>query len=555
MAELDVRYILEMQVDGKVWKAYVLPRVFDVTFGLVPPDSRRFGLEGRPRKQHAPYRDIPISIRGRSGHKNESGRAPGGAHTGNGPDYFRELVKFLNDFQRYAAQHESAFAQDKTVQLVFRALWENEHHLVHLVRFDQHRDTDTARFSYTWSAEFKTDGPAGRSTVYDVLTRGDAAAAKRLAAVVARTGERDAAAARMAAGASMADALRRAHERRTVSSVDAFADKVEAFVEEASAYVAEVGAAMEPARKPLEAALRAATAVRGFAQGLREVTLEFPRSLVLDLFNALDAAASAVFETWDALPRAARVTSRANMVAGLTAVQSLRTSTLEWLGRRGERVGALGDRVSFLGGGPGVAVYQGAIVAEHVLTLGQSLQDVAFERLGERGRWTEIAALNGMPNDRELRDGSPLVPGVALKVPAVDGEGVAVRHVGDEELFGVDFAVGADRDLVAVGNPPVDVATVSGEALLEQAVWLRASMLKGQNTVWPEAGIDRVVAAPMDRASLSYFAAHTREQFLRDDRVAAVEDFRLEADGTLVSATFAVVPVTGGKVPMKVPMA
>lgn len=555
MVELDVRYILEMQVDGKVWKAYVLPRVFDVTFGLVPPDSRRFGLEGRPRKQHAPYRDIPISIRGRSGHKNESGRAPGGAQSGNGPDYFRELVKFLNDFQRYAAQHESAFAQDKTVQLVFRALWENEHHLVHLVRFDQHRDTDTARFSYTWSAEFKTDGPAGRSTVYDVITKGEQSREQRLADVralqkVARDNDRlDKL---IASGAAKMAAL---GERRTVSSVDAFADKVEAFVEEASAYVAEVGAAMEPARKPLEAALRAATAVRGFAQGLREVTLEFPRSLVLDLFNALDAAASAVFETWDALPRAARVTSRANMVAGLTAVQSLRTSTLEWLGRRGERVGALGDRVSFLGGGPGVAVYQGAIVAEHVLTLGQSLQDVAFERLGERGRWTEIAALNGMPNDRELRDGSPLVPGVVLKVPAVDGEGVAVRHVGDEDLFGVDFAVGADRDLVAVGNPPVDVATVSGEALLEQAVWLRASMLKGQNTVWPEAGIDRVVAAPMDRASLSYFAAHTREQFLRDDRVAAVEDFRLEADGTLVSATFAVVPVTGGKVPMKVPMA
>jgi len=79
MANLDVRYILEWHnrtvgKDGKIVRdqidrAYVLPRAADITIGLVPPDVRRFGLAGRPRKQHAPYRDIPISIRGRSGFK------------------------------------------------------------------------------------------------------------------------------------------------------------------------------------------------------------------------------------------------------------------------------------------------------------------------------------------------------------------------------------------------------------------------------------------------------------------------------------------------------
>jgi len=550
-----VRYILEWHnrtvgKDGKIVRdqidrAYVLPRAADITIGLVPPDVRRFGLAGRPRKQHAPYRDIPISIRGRSGFKQESGTAAGGAHSGNGPDYFREIVAFLRDFQAYAAEHESAFVQERQVQLVFRALWENEHHLVHLVRFDQHRDVQDSRFSYTWSAEFRTDGPADRTSTENAIRREhglSSSVRERYAGTVAGS-------IATTTGAA-ADAGTRATSRTAP-----FADQVEGFITDATDYLTRVHAGLAPIRRPLQAVIRCATAVRGFAQGLREITVEFPRDLVLDLFKALDTSALAIYETWDALPAGMRVTSRRNMLEALGAVQSLRTTTLEWLGRRGERVGALGDRPNYLGGGPGIAVYQGALVAEHTVTLGESLQDIAGEVLGDRSRWTEIADLNGMPNARELRDGAPLTAGVVLKVPALPGAGVAITHISVDELYGVDFAFGDDKDLVAVGNPAVDVATIRGEALLTQALWMRASILKGDNSVWPDAGIDRVVAEPLDRQALSYFAAHTREQFLRDDRVAAVEDFTLEAEGATVTASFAVVPVTGGKVPMKVPMA
>ena len=552
MANLDVRYILEWQNDGRVHRAYVLPRVADITIGLVPPDVRRFGLAGRPRKQHAQYRDIPISIRGRSGFKEQSGADAGGTRSGNGPDFFRELVAFLRDFQAYAAAHESAFRQDQQVQLVFRALWENEHHLVHLTRFDQHRDTDNSRFSYTWSAEFRTDGPADRTAAPNAAERGAERRERRRAAESESGLDRDTIDA--TAGTAITAGANGVADRLPVNE-PGFADQVESFVEDATDFLKRVHAHLDGVRRPLQAAIRAATAVRGFAQGLREITVEFPRDLVLDLFQVLDTAAIAIFETWDALPAGARGTSRRNMLEALHNVQGLRGTTLEWLGERGERVGALVDRPNYLGGGPGVAIYQGALVAEHTVTLGQTLQDIAGEVLGDRSRWTEIAILNGMPNARELRDGSPLVAGGVLKVPAVAGEGVAINNIDVSNLYGVDFRFGNDRDLVAVGNPPVDVATVRGEALFEQALWMRASLLKGDNAVWPQAGIDRVVAQPIDRQAISHFAAHTREQFLRDDRVAAVESFRLEAEGTAISATFDAVPVTGGKVPLKVPMA
>lgn len=542
---MDVRYLLEWEVDGAVQRAITLPRAAEVDIGLVPPDTRRFGLAGRPTKQHTPYRDIPITIRGRSGLARRAGEdRRGAALEASGPELFRELVAFLRDFQEYAATHESAFVQRHKVNLIFRAVWENEHHYVHLVRFDQHRDVEQSRFSYTWTAEFKTDGPAdARPQVETLAERAAASRLKRSTSSSSSTpvGGSAAAPSDAARGSSVAS-------RQLAPTLDDFIDA-------ATTKVGEISAELSTFRAPLQAVIRAAVAARRFAAELREVTVEFPRDLVLDVFKAADEAALAFYETWDALPIPRREVTRPALVGSLALIQRLRMSTLEWLGARGEKARGQSDRAPFGGIGAGVAVYRGTLVAEHVVGLGESIQDVAFEVLGDRSRWPEIAALNGMPNPRELRDGSPLVPGVRLRVPAAPGEGIGITSLNEDELFGRDWALGQDWDWIPVGDPPVDVAVTSGRDLLIQAIRKRASMLKGDNAVWPLAGVDRVVAESLTAEAVGYFAAHTRAQFLRDSRVAAVEGFELVDEDGSITASFAVVPVAGDRVPLKVPTA
>lgn len=174
-----------------------------------------------------------------------------------------------------------------------------------------------------------------------------------------------------------------------------------------------------------------------------------------------------------------------------------------------------------------------------------SLLTIAMRELGDAGRWTELAALNGLrhPYIAAVPGEGVVVPGALIKVPAPSGYVTADADAA--QVFRADVALEGGRIHAAGG----DFAVVSGNANLRQALGIRIMVDQQELLFHPEYGcrVRRLLGKGGGPASALLAQQYIKSALRADDRVAGVPEVKAEIQGDRISVS-ATAEAVGGVV-------
>jgi hypothetical protein len=146
--------------------------------------------------------------------------------------------------------------------------------------------------------------------------------------------------------------------------------------------------------------------------------------------------------------------------------------------------------------------------------------DAAQTLLGDRSRWREIVAANGLQDPYTMQNGAPFSVGLPIMIPVPAAAGGAPSNfVTYSGLFGSDLLL-KDGDLVLRGDG--SFATVDGQANFEQNLRHRLQTPKGSNRAFPNFGLNKYLNERQSSNLLAQFWADVRGAVLRDRRVKAL---------------------------------
>lgn len=483
---MDIEYILEVLIAGKVSTAVALPLVERVVIGRIPAEDFEWTLGVEPIFEHTGVREFAVELMGQSGTVSRQGQDRNGARLfATGPEIFKECEAFLEAYSVLAAERQRAGLSRP--ELVLRAPWEGRSFKVVQQDWNVTGAVDNGPFNRAWSMKLRVyavdETKAGLGIFESLGSNPFKAAAKAIA---------------------------------TATSYASIVDE----------QLASLQSGLDSVREPVQAVgnlAREASRLASAAQGLRS----WPHDLAADLFSSANYATQAVFDNWAALPLVDRQSVRNLMLDVLAPLADIRQATLEWLGLNFIDVRQLptpdvGSSYSSTLEGRTITV---RAVRKFALSEGLDYADVAQAELGDRDQWSELVSLNGVADPFTTATGRPLEQGESVLVPSIRIGGPQSTA---GQVFGTDLKLGPNGDLVARGDGAW--ATVSGKDNLYQAVRNRSQTEASDNAIFPSIGFPAVGdAGTAETAGL--LASRARTQFLEDIRITRVDQIEVEDDG------------------------
>jgi hypothetical protein len=515
----------------------VLPYVHSVEFSRNHAEVTTWTLGKHPVHHYAGVRSQMIELEGRSGVATRfetEGITSVASSDQSGPALFRKLEKFIEDYENEAA---AAMRQgDKPPSLILLMLFEQKQLVVEPKTFSFSRTAQASNFSYQYTLHLESHGQRKFETPRGPL-----------------------------------DALKAAFELS--NTITKAINAVSLKVADATELLQTAKTQLDTFREPLRALTRLGSQVRTYT-GAANALVQWPKAFMLDFWFATFELTAAVFDRWAALPFTDRQAVRSTMIDAMRPMADAKRATQTALGLNfitlpggtstyESQTGAASlssdpsyttrQRAiqSFQDIGGGYAVSNGNIVVVYEFIAGDTLPAIAGDLLGDRGRWREIADLNGMTGVNTFSNGSPLIGGTLLFVPAP--EGAQLPGLSPNDLYGVDLQLGADGDLVALGEFPQDVAVVRGVDNLVQGLTNRFVTVQGDNGTFPDHGLPRLAGNPGTADRLAEAAIEAGLQLRRDQRIADVQDLAIVDEGDTLVVNSVLRPVIGKAFDITVP--
>lgn len=549
-----------------------------------------FTLGSQPRREHSEPRSWSITISGRSGTaprpwydtlpKTEKKQKPDRAMEPLA--ILEEFNEFLNAYQRDArdsgnlrlSDERYAFEAAPYTHLRFHAFKENKHFAVEIVKFVFDRDAASSRNSAEWalvlegwedltaqqhsdraSFTFASGGSTGGRGAY-TLSEDEQKDLRRSKGIARLLGRKD----RLAETGAEAD-VREALTKRAaavLSEFDSIATTVRgsglaAFLfagvwfDSEGKGIQRVMAQVRDANIYVLQYVQVATDVARALEAVRSTQL-----MPLATLGALVSAAGSLRESLKALHN--------TPAEVLAAAEAAYCDALTWFGLSGGsalflQAAAVQQNTPL----PGVHAISGLAASTGVPATDVTLflvppgifnwKALSQHLYGDPGFWLSLALLNNAKDASSQSSGAPLQAGVKVLVPSGINSGVAAT--GDvDAMFGVDLLEGPDGDWVYAqpayqdtAGTGTDIKRVSGVANLTQALVNRMTTKLGQVKSFPDYGM--LTAGPGDAMTdklAAWAVLDIQEQLLKDVRVVAVRDVRIQFVDSVWQAEFDVIP-------------
>jgi hypothetical protein len=188
---------------------------------------------------------------------------------------------------------------------------------------------------------------------------------------------------------------------------------------------------------------------------------------------------------------------------------------------------------------------------ETIVPFAGDLGVLAAYYYGDRSRWREIAKYNGFLNATTNSDGSPIQLGASIRIPNV-GKVLSVGGVGEGDSYGRDLKM-VKGDLSLNGSL-TDFETLTGGALLEQAIANRLLTTQGHSKQFPQYGLPLRAGDAMGGAMVAYVASHVRQQLLRDPRFINITKMQIQDNGDGYGLALEVIPNAGAAIDVIAPL-
>lgn len=530
---MALRYLLELHTRKgsglELARAVALPPTATLTLPHQHATGIGFTLGDLPIREHTANRFVLIQLSGVSGLAPRTGSArDGGATTASGPALMREFRTFLDEYQTLAAQQGAQYLLAggdgvrrlrQGAALVFRALDDDVNVYVEPETLELGRDPDN-RLTYRWTLVLKAYGRVAPKEAAGPIEGADSAKAARDASGKA------------AAAVAKLDAWLAAGRDR----------------------IASANGLVLAARRPLLALGRASSTLQALVTDARRLATA-PVAALADVYYAARSVRAALFDLVTAAPTAgiAALTELRRLRGLLLDVEEAERATLAALGLAGGRRGDLATAAETTPLFPATQAKVFPPATPHPATApykaaaGENLATIAAKILGDAKQWPALAEINGFLGFGTKGDGSPLLPGDVVLVPAASA---GLSPVSAADPYGVDLWIDpATGDLggvsqLVVYNDPVTgapVATVpevvdlrlsTGESNALQGLRLRLLTPQGEWRLRPGFGIAPQIGAPLLAAVRGQTAAQAAEQLRADKRVQRVRSLDVQDTGS-----------------------
>jgi len=520
-------YVIEEYDATGFKRGMLLPYVQSVS--LNRPNSVDFAwtLGEFPVIDHSGLRNANITLSGRSGVSNRLGQsASGGPKYASGPDLFRELSDFLNNFHKKVTKEDNFLpldAENKS-RLAIRALFEERVFWVDVENFNWQRNAMSSRFSYEWSLSLKIYGDANKPSLYDVFSK-----VRKFGAVA--TGLINTWSGYIAFANQATKTATSAFQSLTHGPLLA----VRGFVDEVGELGASAGVLSSVPFSMMGIVLDIAE--RSLVVG-RQIYLSFPYgSRHDDAFRKYyyDAAANL------GLLRRSIYTSAGMLLKRIEEAGDPDTPT-----ENSEFVAPLDKKKS-----PDIVFGQ---YVPYTSKEGDTIPSISIRLFGTPSYVKEILEVNEMANMWQMPDGSPFKPGSIILVPSQD-EGISpylIKTMAD--IYGADFLLSDEGDFVLDGVGGEDFLLVRGPSLLEQALTVRIKTEQGDHGVFPNYGLPKMIGDGNTLESAGTLLSRTRQQLLDDPRIKKVSSLTIVDGGDTFSVECVLDAVGGQSVNANVPI-
>lgn len=551
-------YLLELyRGPSTLVDAYVLPNVYSYERRPIPALSREWTAALRPVKQSAGYREEEIRLSGVSGQR-PNGLVTVAAATAtltsgvvDGVAYFEGLLAFLKTYEEQAAQFRSVWVQDpaRAPNMVFRDLAGGGAWYVDDIQVVPSTRVGASRNSYEYTLSMKTEG-AAKAQRYQSLAN-----TPTVAIPAAETSIQDSlrATTMMSSEGQSSLGLASTLSVATSAGAGAAAPLVGGSALSITQILEDLPADMAFYAPPIRRWVVQAENFGHIVAAATRAGLGIPRDAARNFKSYCQAASRVVYDLWDATRDPLRDRARAVMSDLKTGWNELEMNLERLLGAAGSKLGAADQPVTLPSGNTSGAAQ--AVIVQR-LTAGEDLPAFAARVLGDAGRWPEIMSVNGMTSPWQLPDGSPVIAGTPLLVPAAVPDGVERPPDGDPfDIMGTDLLwdFGA-LDFVVEGDGPTDFLSVSGLPNLKQGLLTRFGTAQGAVLVRPNMGLPNTLGQVATPARAAIKASQVVSQSGADPRIKQVSSVVFTQVANAQLAQIAVVPVTDEGFTIAVPV-
>ncbi len=514
---VDCLYLLDVEIDEKYDRSFVIPRVAAYRVTPIPALDFEWTLGESPIRDHQGVRQTMVALSGRTGVGPVTGRDRTGKSivTQPGPAFIDDLREFLTSYYEDAQRGR----RKREVRLVLRAVAEGDELYVEPMRPEFDRDAQTTRFSWRYALTFRGYGLARHLAV---------------------------------------PAVKEPAAKERIEAEQSWLDAAVAFLDGFATTVAVAATAAEVALlAPVFAVDRVVRSVLGV-----EAAIDQAERVPVDVMHAVIAtignASAAVFGAYMLIPFVDRPAAARETYFRVRAyLDSMRYAADLVLGQH-RIAAALAPAASPPApASPSTKATLRQVCTTYTVRPGDTLQSIAAKSTGDPTTATEIATLNGMSDFWTLGDGSPLRPGIVLVVPDDRGLALVADASGDvpySDIYGTDFVLSPAGDIPAVGDDPQQLAVVSGRPLIEQAMRLRLTTIQGEHGVFGAYGITPGPGEVATSGTAGTLAGAVRAQSLRDPRILRVDALSVHEDGDAFAVDVGLRPRSGPRFNVVVPI-
>lgn len=512
-----------------------LPYVSRVSMSAPNAVVRTRGMDGTVYAEHAAIPQRTFVIEGRSG----TFSAPTtDAQAGLDIRRFTNVRNLIETYAATSARNKSALVRFKDSRLVLDFSFEDEAYFCDVVDFNYRRTTESSTFSFEYTLTLVTNAPMGRqANPVSLQTWKKAAAAPEGTGIAIRKGEDELESQRIEfqrkAGEKFIDDILRLNSYwRSAEQPFVNVDKLATFTC-SELYDLRVGISMLSGT--LDSILPATVLRMGTRARIK--TYLAHNSYILDLMHSLKGASNIGCPAppwsnavYNALPYTALVAAFIRAINPSHA-RSPQTSEVSLPYRPG--------LLAPIPGNPAQGPEQDFVVPQGMT----NANDIAAYWYGDYNFAWRIMDANRMRDAYTFGDGTPLEPGVTIKLPSPD-KPVAKNN----DILGTDLLI-ENGDLVLVGYN--DVKRVSGYPCYSQNLLHRMQTFRGQNKVFPNYGLPDDVLSSAGATIPATIRTQVKDQIRQDHRTSKVERITLTELGDKVQVTVIVKPIAGPKGQLK----